>query len=84
MGVESFAHAIQTISHFSVGSMLSSLGYYMVLAGFGILLSIFLGLVAYVVIKFIRRIGEMTPLQFILFMAAFGLGLIVVGTLLPG
>ena len=84
MAVESFAHAIQTISQFSVGSMLSSLGYYMVLAGFGILLSIFLGLAAYVVIKFFRRIGEMTPVQFILFMAAFGLGLIVVGTLLPG
>ena len=84
MGVESFAHAIQTISQFSLGSMLPSIGYYMVLAGFGILLSIFIGLAAYTVIKFVRRIGEMTPLQFIMFMTAFGLGLIVVGTLLPG
>jgi len=84
MGVESFTQAIHALSQISMGATISNLGYYMVLAGFGILLSIFIGITVYTVVRLVRRIGEMTPTQFIMFMSAFGLGLIVIGTLLPG
>ncbi len=73
--------AVQTLG--GIGIKAHGIGYYMVMSGFAILAVILFGALAIGVVRFVRRIGDMSPGQFIVFMATVALGLIVVGTLLP-
>ena len=81
MSLATLQYAVQTFG--SLGSSVHGIGYYMVLAGFAILGAILAGVAALATVRFLRRIGDMSPGQFIVFMAMVGLGLIIIGTLLP-
>ncbi|MCE4605778.1 MAG: hypothetical protein F7B59_00385 [Desulfurococcales archaeon] len=81
MSLMALQAAVQTLG--GIGFKTHGVGYYMVLTGFGILAAILVGALTIGFVRFVKRVGDMSPGQFIIFMATIALGLIIVGTLMP-
>lgn len=81
MSLMALQAAVQAIS--GLGVKASGIGYYLVVTGFGILATIIIGAALIGLVRFVKRLGDMTPGQFVVFMATLALGLIVIGTLMP-
>ncbi len=81
MGLDSLVEAVSII-----GNALASakgLGSILVLAGFSLILALIVGFGGWLLIRLVKKIPRMTPIEFLKFVIFFSLGLIVVGILLP-